>query len=144
MEYLAAGKVDDKPQTKKRRIFTKKLVYSLGAFFAFALIISAVIFIHTRPVSWDSGACGGGFATAVFDKYSEELVEKFVNGGEGIANAKAIRGSHEASWDGRMIFLKFDVEYDNADGQKINRTLHFTGERIWNMVYKWGGAIIEG
>ena len=144
VEYLAAGKVDDKPQTKKRRIFTKKLVYSLGAFFAFALIISAVIFIHTRPVSWDSGACGGGFATAVFDKYSEELVEKFVNGGDGIANAKAIRGSHEANWDGRMIFLKFDVEYENTDGQKINHTLHFTGKRVWNMVYKWGGATIEG
>ena len=144
VEYLAVGKVDDKPQTKKRKIFSRKIVYSIVVFFALALIISSVIFIHTRPVFWDSGACGGGFATAVFDKYSEELVEKFVNGGEGIANAKAIRGSHEARWEGRMIFLKFDVEYENANGQKATHTLHFTGERVWNMVYKWDGAIIEG
>ena len=127
----------------------RKLKLLLTAIVCVLLIgtIGSIIYIHNLPVDWDAGACGGGYATFIFDKYSEELTQKFVDGSdnrESISNIEAIRGTQEAEWEDKTIYLEFDVQYELPSQGTMTERIHFIGQRTWFDTYKWSGAIVEG
>lgn len=110
-------------------------------------IAGSIIYIRNLPVDWDAGACGGGYATFIFDKYNEELTQKFLDGSEeknAIHSAEAIRGTQEAEWEDQTIFLQFDVHYEHSTQGTITETVRFIGQRTWFDTYDWSGAIVEG
>ncbi len=109
--------------------------------------VGSVAYIRNLPVDWDAGACGGGYSTFIFDKYSVELVEKYFNGmadNSSITSIEAIWGTQDAQWEDQTIFLQFDVQYEHATQGTVTERLHFTGQRTWFDTYDWSGAIIEG
>ena len=57
----------------------------------FVGVIGSMSYIRNLPVDYDAGACGGGYATFIFDKYSEELIENYCDGMAD--NSKAIHNS---------------------------------------------------
>ena len=111
-------------------------------------IFSVAGYIYTRPVEWDSGACGGGYVTWIFDKYSEELTESFLNGmGEekdNVVSVEAVRGTQSADWEEKQIFLEFDIKYNHKANGEITEKVRFIGTRYWIDSFKWSGAIIVG
>ena len=151
VEYLASGKDDDLPKQENKKLSKKQ-------FKIIALIISAIIllgigvsiigYIHTRPVAWDSGTCSGGYTTWIFDKYSKELTENFLNGmGEekdNIISIEAIRGTQSANWEDREIYLQFNIKYEHKEFGIKEETVRFIGTRYWIESFKWSGAIIVG
>ncbi len=151
VEYIASGRSEnsevssEKPPLKRQ----KSAFYITFATILFLISCFCVVFyIHTRPVSWDSGACGGGYATWIFDKYSDKLTESFLKGmgeeGEKVISIKAIKGTQNAEWKDRQIFLEFDVEYKHEDDGVIIEKISFTGTRYWIESFNWSGAVIVG
>ena len=113
----------------------------------FVGVIGSMSYIRNLPVDYDAGACGGGYATFIFDKYSEELIEKYYDGmadNSNISSIKAIRGTQEAQWEDQTIFLQFDVQYEHSTQGTVTERVRFTGQRTWFDTYDWSGAIIEG
>ena len=101
-----------------------------------------------------SGAAGpgrrglrrGGYGTFIFDKYSEALTERFVEGSlerGGILRAEAVRGTQEAEWEGRTLFLAFDIRYELSGGGFRTERARFVGQRTWFDTYDWSRAIAE-
>lgn len=151
VEFLATGKSNILPDieqpVKGYFKFKKKYVVVIVAVFALCLIIGTIIRIYTLPVDRDAGACDGGYATFIFDKYSDELTQKYLDGTEDnndIISAEAIRGTQEAEWKDQTIYLQFDIQYENSTQGTIIETVRFIGQRIWFDTYKWSGAIIVG
>ena len=110
-------------------------------------VIGGYFYARNLPVDWDAGACSGGYATFIFDKYSNELVEKYLDGSDNkdsIISIEAIRGSQTAEWEGQTIFLQFDIKYQNNKQEEVTERLRFIGQRTWFDTYDWSGAIIEG
>lgn len=131
------GKTD-----RRRRAFMLTAVSLL-----LVLALGFCLWLHLRPVSFDAAACSGGYATWIFDKYSEELAEKFYSCSdekELITHITAVRGTQEASWDRRLVFLSFDVTYLHETEGEVTLRLSFTGERIWTDTFRWGGAVVVG
>lgn len=113
----------------------------------FVGVIGSMSYIRNLPVDYDAGACGGGYATFIFDKYNEELIEKYYDGmadNSNISSVKAIRGTQEAQWEDQTIFLQFDVQYEHSTQGTVTERVRFTGQRTWFDTYDWSGAIIEG
>lgn len=113
----------------------------------FVGVIGSMSYIRNLPVDYDAGACGGGYATFIFDKYNEELIEKYYSGmadNSNISSVKAIRGTQEAQWEDQTIFLQFDVQYEHSTQGTVTERVRFTGQRTWFDTYDWSGAIIEG
>lgn len=113
----------------------------------FVGVIGSMSYIRNLPVDYDAGACGGGYATFIFDKYNEELIEKYCDGmadNSNISSVKAIRGTQEAQWEDQTIFLQFDVQYEHSTQGTVTERVRFTGQRTWFDTYDWSGAIIEG
>ncbi|MBQ3257905.1 MAG: helix-turn-helix domain-containing protein [Oscillospiraceae bacterium] len=141
-------KLEQEKKVAEQRKKAKKYILIFGSIaLVLALIIGVIVYIKNLPVDWDAGACGGGYATYIFDKYEKELVQKFIDGAqdsESWTNVTALRGTQEAGWAERTIRLMFDIQYTTADGETITQSIHFIGERIWFDTFKWGGAIIEG
>lgn len=131
-----------------RRAFRKGAVLAAAVLLAVLLLAAGgFLYVRNMPVERDAGACGGGYATFIFDKYSQELTRKFVSGSmdeAGIISADAVRGTQEASWEGRTIFLEFDIRYEHAERGTVTERVHFVGQRVWFDTYDWSGAIIEG
>ena len=155
VEYIASGKKDDietnnnKKQNNKLTKKTKKIIVIIISIFLFLTICFSIIwYIHTRPVEWDSGACSGGYVTWIFDKYSKELTETFFNGmgdeKEKVIYIEAIRGTQDAEWEERQMFLEFDIKYEHKDYGVIVEKVRFIGTRYWIESFKWNGAIIVG
>lgn len=111
----------------------------LCVFFAVLLCaLLGVILLRGLPVLWDAGACGGGYATFVFDKYSGELVEKLrhgLNDADEVCSIQAVRGTQTAKWNGRKILLQFDVTYQHGETGSVTKSVLFTGRRVWFDTY---------
>lgn len=135
---------------KKRKRNAFKKGFAIAVIITFILlgsIIGGYFYARSLPVDWDAGACAGGYATFVFDKYSSELVQKYIDGSSNKSNIisiEAIRGTQSAEWEGQTIFLQFDIKYINIDQKEVTERLHFIGQRTWFDTYDWSGAIIEG
>ncbi len=131
-----------------RRAFRKGAALAAAVLLAVLLLAAGgFLYVRNMPVERDAGACGGGYATFIFDKYSQELTRKFVSGSmdeASIISADAVRGTQEASWEGRTIFLEFDIRYEHAERGTVTERVHFVGQRVWFDTYDWSGAIIEG
>ena len=133
-----------KQPNKKKKI---KIIIAVIVCLLLAGAVGSVAYIRNLPVDWDAGACGGGYATFIFDKYSEEFVEKYLDGmadNSSITSIEAIRGTQEAQWEDQTIFLQFDVQYEHPTQGTVTERLRFTGQRTWFDTYDWSGAIIEG
>lgn len=111
------------------------------------LSVGISLFIYTRPVDWDAGACGGGYATYIFNKYNEELTQRFLNGmgkdKENVISIEEIEGSHSAQWEEDKIFIQYDVKYEHKDKGIITETIYFTGKRLWIDTFRWSGATVN-
>ena len=95
--------------------------------------ITCSLFIHFAPVSYDAGACGGGFDTWIFDKYKNELLQKYITEhNSDLSNIEIIDGSKVVNYEGRYISIQFNIK--EKDKQ---RTLYFVGKRVWIETYRW-------
>ena len=153
VEYIASGNKEElevnytKNTKNKLSKKQKKIMILVISILLFLTICFTVVwYVHTRPVNWDSSACGGGYVTWIFDKYNKQLTEKFLNGmgeeKEKIISIEAIRGTQNAEWENRQIFLDFDVKYEHKDYGIIEEKVRFIGTRYWIESFKWSGAII--
>lgn len=151
VEYIASGKKENTEPINKKKLSKKqkiKIWIAIIISFFLIVVIGVAGYIYTRPVEWDSGACGGGYVTWIFDKYSKELTESFLNGmgdeKENIISIEAVRGTHSANWDEKQIFLEFDIKYNHKTNGEVIEKVRFIGTRYWIDSFKWSGAIIVG
>ena len=97
------------------------------------LAIACSLFIHFAPVSYDAGACGGGFDTWIFDKYKNELLQKYITEhNSDLSNIEIIDDSKVVNYEGRYISIQFDI--NEKDKQ---HALYFVGKRVWIETYRW-------
>lgn len=97
------------------------------------LAVICLLCVHFAPVSYDAGACGGGFDTWIFDKYKDKLITKYVTEYDSeLSNVEIIDDSKEVNYEGRYISIQFDIK--EKDKQQ---TLYFVGERVWIETYRW-------
>lgn len=138
---------EEKKKASKRRKIKKYISIALVIVIVFGCIIGSILYIRNLPVDYDTGACGGGYATFIFDKYNEELVEKYYNGiadHSNISSVKAVRGTQEAEWEDQTLFLQFDIQYEHSVQGTVTERIRFIGQRTWFDTYDWSGAIVEG
>ena len=150
VEYIASGKKENTETINKKKLSKKqkiKLLITIVVTVLLITVFSVAGYIYTRPVEWDAGACGGGYVTWIFDKYSEELTESFLNGmgeeKENVISIEAVRGTHSADWKEKQIFLEFDIKYKHKFNGDITEKVRFIGTRYWIDSFKWSGAIIN-
>jgi len=154
VEYIASGNKDTiemeakKGKNKLSKKQKKIMIIVIGVVLFVIISFSMIWYIHTRPVEWDSSACSGGYVTWIFDKYNKELTESFLNGmgeeKENVNSIEAIRGTQNAEWEDRQIFLEFNIKYEHKDYGTIEEKVRFIGTRYWIESFKWSGAIIVG
>ena len=155
VEYIASGKKENTEEVynnKEKKKLSKKqkkiIIITTSIISVFIICLSVIIYIHTRPVEWDSAACSGGYVTWIFDKYKDELTQTFLNGmgeeKENIISIEAIRGTQNAEWENRQIYLDFDIKYEHKEYGVIEEKIRFIGDRYWIDSFKWSGAIIVG
>jgi len=98
-----------------------------------SIAIVCSLYIHFAPVSYDAGACGGGFDTWIFNKYKNELVQKYITEhNSDLSNIEIIDDSKEVNYEGRYISIQFDI-----NEKDIQQTLYFVGKRVWTETYRW-------
>ena len=118
----------------------------LYGFFAVLLcvLLGGFFLLRSLPVSWDAGACGGGYAAFVFDKYSAELAEKLRSelNDAAAASLQAVRDTQTANWNGRTMYLQFDVTYRHSEYGTVTKSVLFTGRRVWFDTYDWSEPVI--
>ena len=155
VEYIATGKMNNATQSNSKghrrlKLKRKHIIYIVSVLLLFIVIGGAtggILYVRSLPVEWDAAGCSGGYATFIFDKYQEELTEKFFNGAEDkeqITSVEAIRGSQDAQWEDDTIYLQFDIRYEHDIEGTVTQRLNFIGHRTWFDTYDWGGAIIVG
>lgn len=152
VEYIASGKQETVDTNKAKQKLSKKQKIKIGIIISVCVLLiicgTLVGYIYTRPVAWDAGACGGGYATWIFDKYNKELTEVFLNGmgeeKENIISINSLRGTQSATWDENKIFLTFNIMYEHKDYGLVEEKVNFIGTRYWIDSFKWSGAIIVG
>lgn len=150
VEYLATGKTEQpiviyKAPEKKHFKIKKKHIISAVAVFAVCVVAALAVHISRLPVEYDTGACSGGYGTFIFDKYNDELAEKFIKCSsrkDDIVSVKPVRGTHSAKWKDRNIFLQFDIVCEYRNEGTVTETVRFVGNRYWIDTFKWGSAII--
>lgn len=162
VEWLAAGDAKTEPmslseQEEKTLVFEpapcgktgtnrRHLTHKqkLGVFFGLLFLLAAALLLtmHLAPVDWDAGACGGGFVTYVFDKFSPYLTDLYrVHADEGY-DFEAVRGTHTVTWSGRVIHVEFDIRYKDHERGIVTDRVHFRGKRVWIETYRWQIAAV--
>ena len=97
------------------------------------LAVVSTLFIYFAPVSYDAGACGGGFDSWIFNKYKNELLQKYsAEYNSDLSSIEIIDDSKEVNYEGRYISIQFDI--NEKDKQ---HTLYFVGKRVWIETYRW-------
>ena len=161
VQFLATGKdfyfPEGKPAPEKKKIkITKKLVIKI-----IAIIIGTMLFLAAAAyvliglfgtVRFDFAACSGGYRTFLFDKYSEELTEKFLENIENseerhpvFVSARPVGKEHvEMNSSKRDIWLTFTVLGEAKSGNEYAYSVTFKGKRIWYDTYKWTSVSING
>ena len=124
---------------EKRGIMKKviAIVIVLILFFVFGI----ALFIYTRPVAWDAGACSGGYATYIFNKYNDVLTQEYLIykgiDKESIEDIETVSDSQSVIWEGKNIFIKYDIKYKNPENGITTENVSFVGKRIWIDTFKW-------
>ena len=152
-ELVGSSESNKKPEHQEktiRIISKKKLIVCLTtgiACIVLAGIIMSINYIRKLPVDWDAGACSGGYAAFIFDKYNQVLTQKYLDGlgdKDDILSVKAIKGTQEAEWEDQTIYLQFDLQYEHSTQGTVTETVRFIGQRTWFDTYDWSGAIVKG
>lgn len=152
VEYLATGKTESviaentietkKPRKKKSKLF--KAVVSLLCIVGI-LTASWIVFIATRSVSFDAGACAGGFKSDVWRIYKDDLLEKYLSsfGDNDKCEREFIEGSEAVKFKDKTIVFFFDVAVTDENGEQWTDYVHIRGKRIWTMKYVLGNCILS-
>lgn len=108
-----------------------------------ALLFLCALYIFTRPVDWDAGACGGGYSSYIFNKYKDKLTNIFLNDidKENIDSFEIIDGTQLVKWKKNKIFVVYDIKLIHKEKGNITLTLDFTGKRLWVDTFKWSRGI---
>ena len=154
VQFLATGKdfyfPEGKPVQERKKIkITKKLVIKI-----IAIIIGTMLFLAAAayvliglfgPVSVDSAACSGGYRTFLYDKYSEEFINTFLENLDYyderhpfFTSAKPCGNEHfQMSSFRRNINVTITVIGETEIGNEYPYKVIFKGKRIWYDTYKW-------
>ena len=141
VEYIAVGDIKSNNNKKSIPLWIK---------YIFVIIVTAVItfavpvmYIANQPVSFDAGACGGGFATAVYDQYADRLIEdnyfyltRDIKDKD-VVSISPVRETRDVKYEGKAIYMSFDIVYTFSDFSSKNKKISFVGERKWIQNYKW-------
>ena len=145
VEYIAVGNTGSESSNKKKKLPKAASYIIVIIITALLTFIGTVLFIANRPVSFDAGACGGGFATAVYDRYAPELMKEYRfyltrdidDSFPEILDIVPVRESRDVRYEGKAIYMSFDVKYIFSDQSVAYAGLQFVGERKWIQNYKW-------
>lgn len=141
VEYIAVGDIKSNNNKKSIPLWIKYIfVIIVTAVITFA---ATVLYIANQPVSFDAGACGGGFATAVYDQYADRLIEdnyfyltKDIKDKD-VVSISPVRETRDVKYEGKAIYMSFDIVYTFSDFSSKNKKISFVGERKWIQNYKW-------
>ena len=141
VEYIAVGDIKSNNNKKSIPLWIKYIfVIIVTAVITFA---ATVLYIANQPVSFDAGACGGGFATAVYDQYADRLIEdnyfyltRDVKDKD-VVSISPVRETRDVKYEGKAIYMSFDIVYTFSDFSSKNKKISFVGERKWIQNYKW-------
>ncbi len=147
VEYIVNGNEKAaSAMTVHKKKLPKVRTYIIVIFItALVTFIATVLYIANAPVSFDAGACGGGFATAVYDQYANQLIEDnyfyltkdFKNTDIEVHSISPVRESREVHYEGKAIYMSFDAEYTFSNHTTNTVKLQFMGERKWIQNYDW-------
>ncbi len=90
---------------------------------------------HFLPVSYDAGACGGGFNSYIYNKNIEKLTELYLKNNN-IDNAYASNDYYTVGYQGRDLYITTTLSYED-NGETIEEEAYFKGKRIWTEIYIW-------
>lgn len=140
VEYIAVG--DAKTTTAKKHLPVWVKYILIIIITAVITFTATVIYIANRPVSFDAGACGGGFATAVYDQYADTLIADNYfhltrDIDRDIVSITPVRDSRDVKYEGKAIYMSFDIIYTFDDLTTETDNISFIGERKWIQNYKW-------
>ena len=141
VEYIAVGDIKSNNNKKSIPLWIKYIfVIIVTAVITFA---ATVLYIANQPVSFDAGACGGGFATAVYDQYADRLIEdnyfyltRDIKDKD-VVSISPVRETRDVKYEGKAIYMSFDIVYTFSDFSSKNKKISFVGERKWIQNYKW-------
>jgi hypothetical protein len=141
VEYIAVGDIKSNNNKKSIPLWIKYIfVIILTAVITFA---ATVLYIANQPVSFDAGACGGGFATAVYDQYADRLIKdnyfyltRDIKDKD-VVSISPVRETRDVKYEGKAIYMSFDIVYTFSDFSSKNKKISFVGERKWIQNYKW-------
>ena len=141
VEYIAVGDIKSNNSKKSIPLWVKYIfVIIVTAVITFA---ATVLYIANQPVSFDAGACGGGFATAVYDQYADRLIEdnyfyltRDIKDKD-VVSISPVRETRDVTYEGKAIYMSFDIVYTFSDFSSKNKKISFVGERKWIQNYKW-------
>ena len=141
VEYIAVGDIKSNNNKKSIPLWIKYIfVIIVTAVITFA---ATVLYIANQPVSFDAGACGGGFATAVYDQYADRLVKdnyfyltRDIKDKD-VVSISPVRETRDVKYEGKAIYMSFDIVYTFSDFSSKNKKISFVGERKWIQNYKW-------
>ena len=141
-DYIISGNNSENTGTSHRKIWGYLAVAIITAVIT---VIATVLYIANAPVSFDAGACGGGFATAVYDQYADSLIKDnlfyitrdYQDSDVKITAVTPVRESRDVHYEGKAIYMSFDVDCTFSDSSCITEKLRFVGERKWIQVYDW-------
>ncbi|MBQ4347821.1 MAG: hypothetical protein IJC39_05190 [Firmicutes bacterium] len=119
-----------------------KRIISISVFAIIAAILCIAAFIHFSPVSRDAGACSGGYATYIFDKYNGHFVEKYLELNPDVASLSVSRDTADVKMSGRELCIEFDVQYKTQAGDSVTQRVRFIGLRYWTDSFTWGQPIV--
>ena len=87
------------------------------------------------PVSYDAGACGGGFNTYIYNKNIDNLIEIYA-GNNNIDSEISATNNFSVKYHGRNIYITAVITY-SEENEPIEKEVKFKGKRIWTEKYIW-------
>lgn len=148
--YIHEQKFNEEPKTKKhkktktpKKPLKYRVLRSVSATAVFFTVICVSV-IHFAPVDWDALSCSGGFKTHIFQKYRDELVDKFLDDCDirnQVSSVEVNDDSRKVSWRKRRIYIQFEVSYNHETKGEQTEILSFSGDRIWVETYNWSKGI---
>ena len=149
VQFLATGKdfyfPEGKPAPEKKKINIKKLILVVIGTIA-GLLFSAYVLVGLfGPVSVDSAACSGGYKTFLYEKYSEEFSNTFLENLDDYDERHPVfisakpRGSEHFQMSSfrRNVNVTITVIGETEVGNEYPYSVIFKGKRIWYDTYKW-------
>ena len=103
------------------------------------ILVIGVASMHFLPVSWDAGACAGGFKTYIYQKNIDELASLYAGTHNEYKTVLAKRklSEYDVSWNGRYLYLDAVFDVSDSDNKRELIFVEFVGKRYWTEKYAW-------